>query len=262
MGDDELQVARVGSVELLTLSRPASMNAISSAMLDQLLEQARRIRKDDEVRCVVLTGAARADGRACFSAGDDLKEAAAGRTPPGNPGRVLTDLIDEMLTPWIAAIDGVCTTGALELALACDLRYVAEGARISDWHLARLGSGLGGWGASTRLARLIGVADATELILTGKEIDGAEALRIGLAQRLLPSAELLEQTMEAARTIAGMDRAGVKLTLAHLSRAGDLSTEESLRFADQLRRWLPSSSSSFEEAAGRVLEGRDPPSRI
>ena len=64
---------------------------------------------------------------------------------PGNPGLRLTELIDECLTPSIAVVDGVCTTGALELAMACDLRVVADTARISDWHLARLGAGLGAW---------------------------------------------------------------------------------------------------------------------
>ena len=88
--------------------------------------------------------------------------------------------------PSIAVVDGICTTGALEIAMACDLRIVADTARISDWHLARLGTGLGGWGASTRLPRLVGVAQAKDIILTGKEIDGVEAHRIGLAQRVVP----------------------------------------------------------------------------
>ena len=248
-----VEVAREGNVEILRLSRPASMNAINGPMLAELIAHARRIRADDSVHCVVLTGAPRSDGRPCFSAGDDLREAAAGETPAGNPGRTLTNMIDDMLTPWIASIDGICTTGALELALACDLRYVAETAQLSDWHLARLGSGLGGWGASTRLSRLVGVAQASELILTGRSIDGAEALRIGLAQRLTSPSALLDETMAAARAIAGMDRAGVRMTLAHLSRVEDLSKEESLRFADQVRRWLPSSR-TLQDSASTILD--------
>jgi len=253
MSDDVVQVERHDHVELLTLSRPSAMNALNAEVLLSLIGHARRIRRDDTVHCVVLTGAARSDGRPCFSAGDDLKEAAAGQHPEGNPGKTLVTLIDEMLTPWIAAIDGVCTTGALELALACDLRYVADSARLSDWHLARLGSGLGGWGASTRLSRLVGVAQATELILTGTEIDGAEALRIGLAQRLASSSALLGESMAAAATIAAMDRGGVRQTLAHLSRVDDLPKEEALRFADQVRRWMPSTR-TFADSAAAVLD--------
>ena len=244
---------RHGNVEILTLSRPSAMNAINAPMLAQLSEHARRIRKDDSVGCVILTGGAREDGRPCFSAGDDLREAAAGGTPPGNPGKKLCDLIDGMLVPWIAMIDGVCTTGAVELALACDLRYVADTARISDWHLSRLGSGLGGWGASTRWAKLVGVANATEIILTGKEIDGAEALRIGFAQRVITSSALQEETLATAEVIAGMERNGVRHTLAHLKRAQDLSKEEALAFADQVRTWMPSDR-SFASSASKVLD--------
>jgi enoyl-CoA hydratase/carnithine racemase len=147
--------------------------------------------------------------------------------------------------------------GALELALACDLRFVADSARISDWHLARLGSGLGGWGASTRLSKLVGVAQAAGLILTGKEIAGAEALRIGLAQRMVSSHELLDETLTAARTIAGMDRQGMRMTLVHLGRVQDLSREEQLRFADRLRRWMPTSRTLQASALTILAEDDD-----
>ena len=213
----------------------------------------KRANKDDSVRCIVLTGAPRADGRPCFSAGDDLKEAAAGLHPPGNPGNKLCNAIDDSLKPSIAVIDGVCTTGALELALACDLRVVAETAQISDWHLARLGSGLGGWGASTRLSRLVGVAQAKDLILTGKVIDGREAHRIQLAQRVVPSADLWEEAMTMARAIAAMNPAGVRMTMAHLSKVDDLSKEESLHYATQVREWF-GTGGSFAASARAVLD--------
>jgi enoyl-CoA hydratase/carnithine racemase len=244
-----------GAVRVLRLNRPERLNAINAAMLNDLTGAVRAIRRDRAVRCAVLTGSPRPDGRPCFSAGDDLAEAAAGATPAGNPGLRLTNMIDDMLTPSIAVIDGVCTTGALELAMACDLRVVADSASISDWHLSRLGSGLGGWGASTRLARLVGVAQAKDLILTGKVIDGAEALRIGLAQRLYPSATVWDEAMAMARAVAGMDPRGVRATMAHLSRVQDLSKEESLAFASQVREWF-AAGGSFEESARRLVDGR------
>lgn len=255
---EPVAVDRRGDVVVARLNRPADLNAINAAMLEALLDLAQDVRRDSEVGCVIVTGTPRLDGRPCFSAGDDLKEAAAGRTPKGNPGLRLTGLIDDMLVPWIAAIDGICTTGALELALACDLRVVADSAEISDWHLGRLGSGLGGWGASTRLARLVGVAQAKDLILTGKVIDGEEALRVGLAQRLTPSERLMDEAMAMARAVAAMPRSGLRMTMAHLSRVEDLSKEEALSFAGQVREWFPTGR-PLEASARVILDKADRP---
>lgn len=251
-----VEIDDIGAVRVLRINRPDRLNALNGEVLRELTAAVKRIRDDHSVHCFILAGAPRADGRPCFSAGDDLKEAAAGDTPTGNPGARLTDLIDDLLTPSIAVIDGICTTGALELAMACDLRVAADTAQISDWHLARLGSGLGGWGASTRLARLVGVAQAKDLILTGKTIDGAEAHRIGLAQRVYPSASMWSEALAMAQAIAAMSPDGVRVTMAHLSRVEDLSKEESLRFAKQVREWLPRAG-SFEQAAREVLQRRD-----
>jgi enoyl-CoA hydratase len=247
-----VEIRRDGALLVLRLNRPERLNALDSQSIEQLTAAVRQARRDDSIRCLIVTGAPRPDGRPCFSAGDDVKEAAAGGLPPGNPGEVLCDLLDELLTPSIAVIDGVCTTGALELALACDLRIVAETAQISDWHLKRLGSGLGGWGASTRLSRLVGVAQAKDLILTGTVIDGREALRIGLAQRLTTSEGLWTEAMAVASAICGMRPEGVRMTMAHLSRVEDLSKEESLSFARQVRQWFDPRR-SFADSARDVL---------
>lgn len=252
---DVIDIERDGHVEVLRINRPERLNALDAGVLADLTAEIKRIRRDDSVRVFILTGAPRADGRPCFSSGDDLKEAEAGETPAGNPGGALTRLIDDVLTPSIAVIDGVCTTGALELAMACDLRIVSETAEISDWHLARLGSGIGGWGASTRLSRLVGVAQAKDLILTGKVIDGHEAHRIGLAQRVFPSETLWSESIAIAQTIARMRPRGVQMTMAHLSRVEDLSKEESLSFANQVRQWFEPDR-TFEDAASGVLERR------
>jgi enoyl-CoA hydratase len=245
-------VSTEGHIGIIRINRPAQMNAFNAEVLSELTKAVKAFKRDDNIRVFIITGSPRPDGRPCFSAGDDLKEAASGGLPPGNPGAKLTDLIDETLKPSIAVIDGVCTTGALEIAMACDLRIVADTAQISDWHLARLGSGLGGWGASTRLSRLVGVAQAKDLILTGKVINGAEALRIGLAQRVSPSTNLWDEAMDMARAVAGMDTAGVRMTMAHLSRVEDLSKEESLAYAKQIREWF-APGRSFAESAKNVI---------
>lgn len=249
-----VDVDQDGHVLILRINRPESMNAINGRVIADLTQAVKKARRDDSVRCLVLTGAPRADGRPCFSAGDDLKEAAAGQHPPGNPGNRLCNLLDDLLKPSIAVIDGVCTTGATELALACDLRVVARSAQISDWHLSRLGSGLGGWGASTRLSRLVGVAQAKDIILTGKVMDGQEAHRVMFAQRVVPSEQLWEEAMTMARAIAGMSPTGVRMTMTHLSRVQDLSKEESLSFATQIQELFSNRGGSFAAAARQVLE--------
>jgi enoyl-CoA hydratase/carnithine racemase len=248
-----VKIDQEGHVLTLRINRPESLNALNTRVIEELTLAVKKARRDDSVRCIVLAGAPRADGRPCFSAGDDLKEAATGQLPPGNPGNLLCNLIDDLLKPSIAVIDGVCTTGATELALACDLRVVAESAQISDWHLSRLGSGLGGWGASTRLSRLVGVAQAKDIILTGKVMDGREAHRVLFAQRVVPSEQLWDEAMTMARAIADMDPDGVRMTMTHLSRVEDLSKEESLSFARQVREWFSTGSDSFPDVARQVL---------
>jgi enoyl-CoA hydratase/carnithine racemase len=253
MEESCLDFERDGPIAILRINRPTRLNAINGAVLAQLLAAVKEIKRDESLRVFLLTGAPREDGRPCFSAGDDLKEAEAGQMPPGNPGYRLTNLIDDCWKPSIAVIDGICTTGALELALACDLRVVAETARISDWHLKRLGSGLGGWGASTRLPRLVGLAHAKHLILTGAEIDGNEAHRIGLANRVHPSERLWPEAMAMARSIAQMPPSGVRQTMALLGRTMDLSKEESLGLAKQVREWM-APERDFGKTARSVLE--------
>jgi enoyl-CoA hydratase len=238
MSGTTLEFRQEGAAAWLRLNRPTQLNALNGALIDELTQAVRRIKRDPSIHMFLISGAPRPDGRPCFSAGDDLKEAEAGNLPPGNPGFRLTNLIDDLWKPSIAVIDGVCTTGALEIAMACDLRIAAESAQISDWHLKRLGSGLGGWGASTRLPRLIGLPAAKDMILTGRVIDGLEAFRLGLANRVVPSHRLDAEATEMAAAISAMRPEGVRSTMAHLSRTMDLSKDESLGLAKQVREWL------------------------
>lgn len=260
MPDPILDFHQEGASAWLRLNRPDRLNALNGPLLDELIQAVRRIKRDDSIHVFLITGAARADGRPCFSAGDDLREAEAGDTPPGNPGFRLTNMIDDLWKPSIAVIDGVCTTGALEIAMACDLRIVAESAQISDWHLKRLGSGLGGWGASTRLPRLVGLPIAKELILTGRVIDGHEAVRIGLANRVVPSDRLESEAREMADAIAAMRPEGVRATMAHLGRTMDLSKEESLGLAKQVGEWLQPGR-NFGDVASEALSAKRAESR-
>lgn len=225
-------------VARVTLDRPRRLNALHQPMMEELVAAVRTIDGDPEIRVWILTGAPRPDGRPNFGAGVDLRAFSEEMGVDGFTGPHLTNEIDDLLKPSIAVIDGVCTTGAVELALACDFRLVAPSAQISDWHLKNLGTGLGGWGASTRWSRLVGVQRTKEIILTGKVVDGDEAYRIGFATAVHPSATLMDEALAMAGTIAGMSPEGVGLTLAHLDHNMDMTRDQALRWAQLAPRWL------------------------
>jgi enoyl-CoA hydratase len=239
-------------IAVLTLQRPERLNALNGPLLDALADAVRRIAADDAIRVFLLRGAARADGRPCFSAGVDLKAFAEGDGVGIEQGFQLTQAIDDLAKPSIAVIDGVCTTGGAEIAVACHVRLVGAAARISDWHLRNLGTGLGAWGAATRWARLVGSARARELFLTGREIGAEEAVRIGFASAAHPSERLYEAALATARAIAAMDPRGVALTLAHFRGCDDWTRDESLRFAQLAPRWY-GISGDVEAKGAKVL---------
>ncbi|MBW2270399.1 MAG: enoyl-CoA hydratase/isomerase family protein [Deltaproteobacteria bacterium] len=243
-------------VVAITLERPERLNALTGPLLDELADAVARVMADDSVRVFLLTGAPRPDGRPCFGGGVDLRAFAEGIGVSEEQGFALTNAIDDLLKPSIAVIDGICTTGAAELAMACDFRLVGAAVRISDWHLKNLGTGLGSWGASTRWARLVGTTRAKEIILTGKELDAEEAVRSGFATARHASAELWEAALEMARSIAGMNPAGVRLALAHLQRVEEVGRDEALRLAQRLPGWL-GVSVEIEGKATAVLGARE-----
>lgn len=247
-------------VRSIRLERPERLNALHGPLLDELSEAVEAFAADAEARVLLLSGAPRPDGRPCFGGGVDLRAFAEGQGVSEEQGARLTNRLDDLCKPSIAVIDGVCTTGAAELALACDFRLVGSAARISDWHLKNLGTGLGSWGASTRWARLVGVMQAKEIILTGKELDAEEAVRIGFATAAHGSDDLEDAALAMARTIAGMDPEGVGLALAHLQRVPDVDRDEALRLASVLPVWRDVSVDiDGKDAAvlGRPRKGRE-----
>jgi enoyl-CoA hydratase len=186
-----------GAVATLTLNRPEAMNALSSALRDALAEAFRRLETDPEVRVVIVTGAGRA-----FCAGYDLKELAAGTTGD-TAASAASDLADAMAAfrgPIIGAINGHAITGGFELALACDVLIASENASFADTH-ARVGI-LPGWGLSQLLPRLIGVARAKEISLSGNFLRAPQALDWGLVNRVVAGSDLLPACRELAKDMA------------------------------------------------------------
>lgn len=243
---------REDGVAIVTLDRPEKLNALTGSLLDALSETVDQIEADPDVRVFLLCGSPRPDGRPCFSAGVDVSAFERDDGVGEEQGFALTNKIDDLLKPSIAVIDGVCTTGGAEIALACDFRLVGRGAQISDFHLAKLGTGLGSWGASTRWARECGVTNAKQMLLTGRVIDGDEAFRIGFASGVFDSEALEAGALEMAQTIAGMNPDGVKLVLANLDRIGDMTRDQALKWAQLSADWLGVKVGQ-DELASRVL---------
>ena len=179
---------------VLSLNRPEALNALSPTLFVQLRAHIDAIAEDIErVGCVVLCGKGRS-----FSAGNDLKAIQTGEVAPSRHFQAETlDAIECMPQPVIAAVQGHCYTGSLELALACDFIVAADGAKFADTHGKWAMSPT--WGMSQRLPRRVGVARAKELMFSGRVVSGREAAEIGLAVTCVPDAELLPATIAMAR---------------------------------------------------------------
>jgi enoyl-CoA hydratase/carnithine racemase len=200
MADAPVLVERQDGVALVTLNRPAKHNALSLDLLARLAVTARELGEDAAVRVVIVRGNER-----CFSTGMDLDDL-AGVSGIAETQRVLgifrdaNAAIERCPKPVIAAIAGWCLTGGLELALACDVRIAADTARFGITS-ARIGT-VAGAGGTQRLPRLIGAGRAKELLFSAEPIDAAEALRIGLVNRVTPAGREVEAALEMARVFA------------------------------------------------------------
>jgi len=183
-------------IATITLNRPAQLNAINPKMRDELIEVLQDAGNDSKTRVVIITG-----GTKVFCPGADIKEFPTPTTLWGkvSPKRTYAYyyLIEDMGKPVIAAIAGYCLGGGLELASTCDIRIAAENARIGDAH-SRVGT-IGTGGSPHKLARLVGVAKAKELIFTGEPIDAQEAYRIGLVNKVVPTESLMDESKKLAR---------------------------------------------------------------
>ncbi len=216
MSDPRLRLAVDGGVATVTLDRPEKLNALDRAMvagLDALLAE---LDRDTAVRAIVLAGSGRA-----FSVGSDIDELlaldAAGALAVVTEGQVLAARIERMAAPVLAALNGYALGGGLELALAADVRVAAESA-VLGLPEVRIGQ-LPGWGGMRRLAALTGFGRALDLVLTGRRIGAAEALAIGIVERVVPDEALLPATIELATTIAANSPAAVR-EARRLLRAG------------------------------------------
>ena len=215
---------RDDAVAVVTIDRPEVLNALDRETLTSLRDALRRLAVDQDVHAVVLTGA----GDRAFAAGADIRE----MTPMGvleahgwgMLGHECGRLLESMPKGTIAAVNGLAVGGGCELALACDIRYASETATFGQPEI-NLGV-IPGWGGTQRLARAVGGGLAKDLILTGRTIDAAEALRIGLVSAVHPAGELLDRALETAAALAEKSPVALSAAKDAANRAlqGDLGS--------------------------------------
>jgi enoyl-CoA hydratase len=193
-----VSVRRDGGIAVVTIDRQDAMNALDLPTLTTLRDCLRELAGDPATRVVVLTGA----GERAFVAGADIKYMSgldvAGAKAWGALGHEAGGLLEMMPKPTIAAVNGFALGGGCELALACDIRYASTRAKLGQPEV-NLGI-VPGWGGTQRLARACGLGVAKELIFTGRVIDAAEALRIGLVNAVHDP--VLERALETAELLA------------------------------------------------------------
>ncbi len=198
-------------VATITIDRPEARNALSREVLRLLRHHVGEAEADDGVDVMILTGADPA-----FSAGVDLKEAAAGQQ--GDTDAAIAEVLaprrgplGEHEKPVIGAVNGVAVTGGLELALACDLLIASDQARFADTH-ARVGV-MPGWGLTVLLPQAVGVRRAREMSITGNYVDAETALAWGLVNHVVPHDELLAFCTALAADVVSNDQTAVRYLL-------------------------------------------------
>jgi enoyl-CoA hydratase/carnithine racemase len=219
---EQIMVTTKAGIAEVTLNRPDRYNALGSRIVGELDEALEEIEGSGDVRAMVLTGA----GDKAFCSGVDLKERAEmdadGRWSHNRALGAFAGRLARLQVPTIAALNGLAFGGGLEIALACDFRLAAEGARFA---LPEVGIGIvPGAGGTQRLPRLIGVTRAKELILTGRRISTKDALDIGLVSKAVSRSSLMEEARSLAQEIA----ANSPLALAYAKAAVDLAAETTI----------------------------------
>jgi len=255
MAFDNLLFDRDGAVATLTINRPAVLNALNGSTLDDLAQAMQALRDDTAVRAVILTGA----GTRAFAAGADIREL-AGMTPASARelalrGQATFDLIESLGKPVVAAINGFAFGGGCELAMACTIRVAADSARLGQPEI-NLGL-MPGYGGTQRLARLVGTGRALELLLSGAPIDASEAHRIGLVNRVVPSADVMTAAKQLAAQLAAQAPVAVRSILDAVHRGGGLPLAEAQAYEAALFALL-AETEDMHEGTKAFLEKRPP----
>ena len=190
-------------VATLTFNRPERLNALNAEMFSEIAAVFDLIRHNPDIRALILTGQGRA-----FIAGADIKELSESEALKARQissiGQEVMSKVEQLPIPVLAAVNGFALGGGCEMAMACDIIYASEEAKFGQPEI-NLGV-IPGFGGTQRLARLVGLGRAKDLCFTGRTIDAAEAKAIGLAARVFPAADLMKESLKAARIMAQKGR--------------------------------------------------------
>jgi enoyl-CoA hydratase len=222
-------IERHGRVVLVRLNRPQVKNALSSALMTELISRLEVLDQDPQVGCFVITGTPE-----YFAAGADIKEMST---------KSYLDMLDEdyfvgweaftrRRTPTIAAVAGYAFGGGCELAMMCDMIFAADTATFAQPEI-KLGV-IPGMGATQRLTGLVGKAKTMDMVLTGRPMMAQEALQAGLVSRVYPAADLMEQTLAVAAQIAGFSRTATRAAREAVEQALELGLHDGVRLERRL----------------------------
>lgn len=219
-------------IAVVTINRPKALNALNADVMGELDQLCDAIAKDPAVQVVIITGA----GEKAFVAGADIAymqplSAAEGRVW-GKYGQAVFNKIENLPKPVIAAVNGFALGGGCELAMACDIRIVADKAKFGQPEVT-----LGitpGFGGTQRLPRIVGKGRAKELLYTGDMIDAAEAYRIGLANKVVPVGELLDTAKALAQKIKSRAPFAVQMCKAAVNEGLDTDTETGVAYEGEV----------------------------
>ena len=241
-----------GGVVVLQLNRPKDLNALNTAVMNEMVSVMQKLDKDPKIGCFVITGNERA-----FAAGADIKEMI---------DKSYLDMMDEdffagweqftnIKTPKIAAVSGYALGGGCELAMMCDMIFAAENAKFGQPEI-KLGV-IPGIGGSQRLTKLVGRAKAMDMVLTGKFIDAEDAEQAGLVSRIFPTETLLEETIKVAQTISSYSKTTTQKAREVVNRAEELGLKEGILFERSIFHSLFATQDQ-KEGMKAFIEKRDP----
>jgi enoyl-CoA hydratase len=252
---DTLILARDGAVAIVTINRPAVLNALNAQTLDDLRRAMLDLRRDDEIRAVVITGA----GEKAFVAGADINELARQEPPSGRDmaarGQHVFGIVEHLGKPVVAAINGFALGGGCELAMACTFRIAADNARLGQPEI-NLGI-IPGYAGTQRLSRLVGRDRAMELVLTGRHVSAAEALSMGLVTRVVPAASLMDEALAFATELASKAPLAVRYAMEAINRGVDMPFEQACAYEAALFG-LATATADMREGTRAFLVKRKP----
>ena len=216
-------------VGIIRLNRPAVLNALNGQVIEDMRQALDAFEADDGIGCIIITGNDKA-----FAAGADIKQMQAKSYMEAYKEDFIArwDRVAAVRKPVVAAVAGFALGGGCELAMMCDIIIAADTAKFGQPEI-KLGV-MPGSGGTQRLVRQIGKSKAMELCLTGRMMDAQEAERANLVSRVVPAAELLEEALKTARSIASMSLPAVMMTKETINRAYETALSEGIRFERRL----------------------------